>query len=180
MHRESLLCLLAAHRPFDQEEQRHLKQTLHFVRSYPTCFERTLTIGHITGSAWIISPDWTHTLLTHHHKLNRWLQPGGHADGSPDILAVAWREAQEESGLTRLQLLSPEIFDVDVHFIPATSQEPGHHHYDIRFIFQADPQEMLVVSAESKALAWVPLNRLHQYEVDASLTRMVRKMGSNV
>ena len=179
MRREPLLRLLAAHHPFDQEEQRHLEQTLRFIRTYPDCFERALTIGHLTGSAWIISPDRTHILLNHHRKLNRWLQPGGHADGNADILAVAWREAKEESGLTGLQLLSPEIFDVDVHFIPATSQEPGHHHYDIRFIFQADPQERLVVSAESKALAWVPLDQLHQYEADSSLTRMVRKMGSN-
>ena len=179
MHREPLLRLLAAHRPFDLEEQRHLEQILHFVQTYPDCFERTLTVGHLTGSAWIISPDRAHILLNHHRKLNRWLQPGGHADGNPDILAVAWREAREESGLTGLQLLSRDIFDVDIHFIPATSSEAGHYHYDIRFIFQADPQERLVVSAESKALAWVPLDQLHQYEVDASLTRMVRKMGSD-
>ena len=55
--------------------------------------------GHLTGSAWIVSPDRRRTLLTHHRKLDRWLQLGGHADGQADLLAVAAREAKEESGL---------------------------------------------------------------------------------
>jgi 8-oxo-dGTP pyrophosphatase MutT (NUDIX family) len=175
MHREPLLRLLAAHRPLGRTEQGHLDKTLNFVRAHPNCFQRGLGIGHITGSAWIVSPDRTQILLTHHQKLKRWLQPGGHADGNPDVLAVARQEAQEETGLAGLKLLSSEIFDVDVHLIPARLQEPAHDHYDIRFIFEADPDEGLVVSPESKALAWVPLARLGQLDLDTSLTRMVKK-----
>ena len=51
------------------------------------------------------------------------------------------REAREESGLTRLRLVSPEIFDVDRHRIPARGAEPEHWHFDVRFLIEADPAE---------------------------------------
>lgn len=179
MHREPLLRLLAAHQPLDQVEQAHLEKTLDFVRAHPDCFERRLEIGHITGSAWIVSPDRGQVLLTHHQKLNRWLQPGGHADGNPDVLAVARQEAHEETGLAGLRLLSTGIFDIDVHLIRARLQEAAHHHYDIRFIFEADPAEALVISPESRALAWVPLAHLDTLNIDASLARMAKKTGGH-
>src|ERR1044071_8835169 len=62
-------------------------------------------------------------------KLGKWLQLGGHADGNPDVLAVALREAQEESGFKKIHALSDEIFDVDVHSIPKHGAEPAHFHY---------------------------------------------------
>ena len=62
-------------------------------------------------------------LLTHHRKLDRWLQLGGHSDGESDPRQVALREAQEESGLARFRFLpeasDPLPLDLDVHPIPA-------------------------------------------------------------
>src|SRR5689334_8610797 len=60
---------------------------------------RERTAGHLTGSAWLVSADGERVLLTHHRKLDRWLQLGGHADGDADLARVALREAEEESGL---------------------------------------------------------------------------------
>jgi hypothetical protein len=175
MHRDKIRRLLAAYRTSDQEDQRHLAETQQFVERYPDCFERELLVGHVTGSAWIVSPDRSQALLTHHRKLEMWVQLGGHADGNPDIFTVSLREGIEESGLTQLKPLSKNIFDLHIHRIPANNDTPAHYHYDIRFIFEADPEEALVVSAESKALAWVPLDRIDDFQVDASVLRMVRK-----
>ena len=74
-------------------------------------------------------------LLAHHRKLGRWLQPGGHSDGDPDTLAVALREAREESGLD-VQALDDAIFDLDLHRIPARDREPAHLHFDVRSPFR--------------------------------------------
>lgn len=175
MHRDKIRRLLAAYRAIDPEDQRRLVETQQFVERYPACFERELPVGHVTGSAWIVSPDRSQALLTHHRKLEMWVQLGGHADGDPDIFAVSLREGIEESGLTRLKPLSKNIFDISIHRIPANKETPAHYHYDVRFIFEADPEEALIVSAESKALAWVPLERIHDFQVDASVVRMVRK-----
>ena len=117
----------------------------------------------------------TRTLLTHHRKLNLWLQLGGHADGDPDLLAAALREGREESGLMRLRAVSGEIFDLDRHRIPARKTEPEHWHYDLRFMIEADPAEEIAVSDESHDLAWVELGRVAALNPEESMARMVRK-----
>lgn len=149
-----------------------------FVEQHPECFERSLQVGHITGSAWIVNPPRTHALLIHHRKLERWLQPGGHADGDPDVLRVALREAHEESGLEQLRPLSGAIFDVDIHTIPARGPEPQHLHYDVRFLLEADDAAPLLISRESRALAWAELERITEYTDEESVLRMVAKTRS--
>lgn len=146
-----------------------------FVAAHADCLWRTCREGHLTASAWIVDPARRSTLLTHHHKLDRWLQLGGHVDGDPDLAGAACREAREESGLTRLRLVSGEIFDVDRHRIPARGDEPEHWHFDVRFLIEADPAEPLTVSRESKDLAWVALADVARLNPSESLARMVRK-----
>ncbi len=175
MHRQPLLSLLKAYQYFEEDEREFREQIIQFVENQPLCFERTLAVGHITGSAWIISEDRQRVLLTHHRKLNRWLQPGGHADGNPDIVAVATQEAIEETGLKSIKLVAPKIYDVDIHVIPARKQEPEHLHYDIRFLFTADPSEAFVISEESNDLAWVRLAELHRYNDERSVLRLAEK-----
>jgi 8-oxo-dGTP pyrophosphatase MutT (NUDIX family) len=176
MHRNGLLQNLSAYIPSDPHERTMLLRIIEFVNAHSDCFERTLSIGHITASALIVNKQRTHTLLTHHHKLEKWLQLGGHSDGDPDPLSVALREAEEESGLKNVKPVSEAILDVDVHPIPARKHEPDHFHYDIRFLFEADDTEPLTISSESKDLAWVPLQEIENYTTEESILRMVRKV----
>ncbi len=175
MHRQPLLKLLEAYRGSDAHEEASRQRTLAFVREHPDCFERSLTIGHITGADWLLDVTGTRVLLTHHKKLGKWLQLGGHADGNPDVLDVALTEAREESGLDNIVPLSPAIFDVDVHRIPATGDVPEHDHYDIRFLLQASEGAAFRVSDESFNLAWVPLRAVPDLVVDPSVLRMNEK-----
>jgi 8-oxo-dGTP pyrophosphatase MutT (NUDIX family) len=146
-----------------------------FARSGRDVFERTRVDGHFTASCWLVSRDGARVLLTHHRKLDRWLQLGGHADGDPDLVGVALREAHEESGLPDL-LVDAEIFDLDAHLIPARANEPAHTHWDVRFIVRCAGDEAFAVSAESHALAWVPIPALlDDAGTDASLRRMAAK-----
>ena len=124
-----------------------------FLASTPLAFHRESLQGHFTSSAWILSPEHASTLLTHHRKLNMWIQLGGHCDGDSDVLASAQREAVEESGITEIRPIDSQIFDIDKHFIPARPDAPEHFHYDIRFLFQAANLNF-VVSPESKDLGW--------------------------
>lgn len=175
-----LIALLNAHVPVDATEAAHLHKALDFVSSTTDCCSRTTPMGHITASAWILSADRQSALLTHHKKLNRWLQLGGHVDDEDaSIQAAAMREAREESGIDGLQLLSAALFDVDVHPIQARANEPAHFHYDLRFLFQA-AHDSVSVSDESHALAWVALNALAQDTENASVSRMARKSLSDL
>ena len=146
-----------------------------FVEENEDCFERSHRTGHITGSAWIVDLRREKVLLTHHHRLDKWMQLGGHADGDADVLRVALREAREESGLADIRSLSESIYDVDVHEIPARGIEPAHLHYDVRFLFEADANLALGITPESKALAWVKLGDVAGLTNERSVLRMVEK-----
>jgi 8-oxo-dGTP pyrophosphatase MutT (NUDIX family) len=175
-HRRKLLDLLHRHESRATEEERSsLSRLIAFVERRPDCFQRELLEGHVTGSAWILDHSREHCLLTHHKKLGLWLQCGGHADGDSDVLQVALREALEESGIARIEPLSEEIFDVDVHTIPAKGSEPEHFHYDVRFALIAPRGAQFVVSDESHALAWVKRTEIDGYHTDFSVRRMADK-----
>ena len=149
-------------------------QFLQFASEHVDCCERTLAIGHFTGSAWLVSADGERVLLTHHRKLGRWLQLGGHADGDGDLAAVARREAEEESGLSGLAL-EGGIFDMDRHLIPARGNEPAHWHYDVRFVVRAS-DENFKVSEESHSLAWKSIADIAADSfADESMRRMAAK-----
>ncbi|UHG93094.1 NUDIX hydrolase [Spirosoma oryzicola] len=178
MHRYPLITLLKQHQPADSTEQAMTQDTLSFVQANADCFERSLLIGHVTGSAWIVSPDRQKTVLIHHRKLDRWFQPGGHADGDPNIAGVAFREAEEETGLTSLKPISPQIYDVDVHPIPARGDVPEHLHYDIRFLLEADPNEPFILTDEVNAVRWLSMDEVQQLTDSESVLRMIRKMNS--
>lgn len=160
-------------------EQRGVADNMkQFISTTPDCFERSHSQGHITGSAWLVSPTGDKALLTLHRKLGRWLQPGGHADGDSNPLRAALREAEEESGIKGIVAISPEIFDIDIHQIPArpATGEPAHYHYDIRYLLQA-PHEQFCVSEESDALAWWSQNDFisRASDVDAAVIRMAER-----
>ncbi len=142
-------------------------------------FLREAREAHFTGSAWLVSADGERVLLTHHRKLGRWLQLGGHADGDTDLARVALREAEEESGLGGLDVL-PALFDLDRHRIPARGDEPEHWHYDVRYVVRCGANEDFVVSEESHALAWRNIREIADDSgSDTSLRRMARKWLRN-
>ena len=153
----------------------HVAACMAFLDESERPFDREHQAGHFTGSAWLVSADGEKVLLTHHRKLNRWLQLGGHADGDSDLAGVALREAHEESGLSGLRV-DPEIFDVDRHWIPERKNEPGHWHYDVRHVVRAGTDDAFVVSDESLELAWVSIRALADADdTDESLRRMACK-----
>lgn len=138
-------------------------------------FDRARLAGHFTGSAWLVDRAGRRVLLTHHRKLGRWLQLGGHADGDRDLSNVALREAQEESSLQGLRV-EAELFDLDRHWIPGRGDVPGHWHYDVRYVVHAGDDEAYVVSEESHDLAWREIAAIEDDpSADASLQRMARK-----
>lgn len=173
-----LLKLLEEYYPRDIDEVGYRQQIMDFINSEPECFERSLAKGHITASAWLLDKSREHALLMHHRKLNLWVQLGGHCDGESDILAVATKEAQEESGIMEIASLSNAIFDVDVHYIPANPKEAGHYHYDIRFLLGVQSDELVIQNKESKELRWISKNQRDLPTAERSVVRMHEKWNS--
>ena len=175
MRRTELLNSLSNYQTRNTDEQACVERFVEFVMGHAGCFERTLAIGHVTGSAWVVNQAGTHVLLTHHRKLNRWLQPGGHADGNPCVMDVALREVREETGIEDVQVVSKEIFDLDIHRIPTRGNEAAHDHYDVRFAVRVVGSDVYTVSEESHDLCWVPIENLSEKSGEESMLRMQRK-----
>ncbi len=175
MTRQYLLNLLNQYQSSYSEEQEFVPRFLTLLQ-ISNCFERTLLTGHITASAWITDQSMKNTLLLHHKKLNRWLQPGGHADGIEDVVAVAQKEMEEETGLTTYQMALDDIFDIDIHAIPERKNIPKHEHYDIRFHFIAENPDEITKNNESLDLKWIPINEvLNLVNHEQSFVRMIEK-----
>ncbi|HEV2917274.1 MAG TPA: NUDIX hydrolase [Candidatus Babeliales bacterium] len=174
MIRKSLIDLLHRYIP-SVEEVAYKDQIVSFIQQYPECFERSLPVGHITASAWLLNNDKSKVLLMHHAKLNQWVQLGGHCDGNPDVLAVAIKEAQEESGIKQIVPVMHQIFDIDIHAIPANKYEAAHFHYDVRFLLQVTSNEDIQKNEESHALRWIGKNSTELPTNAQSVVRMFNK-----
>ena len=180
MNRSTLIALLQKYNPIFDEEIIFKEQMLSFINDNVNCFERSLAIGHITASCWLLSSDGTKALLLHHAKLDRWLQLGGHCDGNSDVLAVAIKEAQEESGINNIIAVDGTIFDIDIHLIPENSREKAHFHYDARFLLQVVGDQEVVPNRESKELRWIEKNRAALPTDAPSVVRMFNKWLNNL
>lgn len=155
-------------------EQTFKKTMLDFLSTSDHVFERSHCCGHITASCWLLDKERTHGLMMHHKKLDQWFQLGGHCDGDPDTLAVAIKEAQEESGINDIIALSPDIFDIDIHWIPSNTKELGHYHYDVRYLLAVNSDEKIVQNSESKELRWIPMTETPPTD-NLSVLRMFHK-----
>ena len=179
MHRSSILAILDTYEGIYPVESDMVQRIRSLVQAHSDCFERTCLPGHITGSAWIVSPDRKRYLLTHHRKLNRWLQTGGHADGESTPHNVALREAREESGMDNFRIVEPKghriPLDVDVHDIPARKSEPKHEHHDLRYLLVAAVGQEITVSNESHDVRWFTAEDLLTMIQEPGILRMLRK-----
>ncbi len=154
------------------------RDTIGLCRTFLTCRDslpEEYSRGHITGSAWILNSARNKTVLTHHRKLNLWLQTGGHLEEGEEPREGAIREGMEETGLTSLRSIQKTLFDLDIHLIPARGDQPAHYHFDMRFLLEALGNESLVISRESRDLRWVDLEDVPQYNRSESVLRMVLK-----
>ena len=145
---------------------------LAFIDAHPNdAHLRSCVPGHLTASCLLLNHAGTHALLTHHRKLKKWLQLGGHCDGDANLAHAAWLEAWEESGIDGIEI-DPLPVDLDIHTIPARPGEPEHLHLDSRFIARAPEGAKAVISSESIELAWVSPADLAQLDTDSSVTRL--------
>ncbi len=157
-----MLAMLRTYSPEDPREREMLARMIEFAGQHENCCERSLQIGHMTGSAWVVDHEREHALLTHHRKLNRWMQVGGHADGNPSLPGSCHARSKR-----RIRPHRPECpFEHALRHRyprdpPHADEEPRHLHYDVRFLLEARCEEPLTVSEESHARSrGVPLAEL--------------------
>lgn len=176
----ALETLITAFSPQTDKERFSRDAVLGLLPALPRCLYRDhFNPGHITGSGFLVSADGQRILLNHHKFLDKWLHFGGHADGESDILNVARREVEEESGLSDFTLAYDDILSLDVHDIPENKakQEPAHKHFDVIFLFRLNEgaNETPQISDESIMLKWATWAVLAQFSLEPHLQSALDK-----
>lgn len=134
---------------------------------------RQFVPGHITCTAVVLDPRRERVLLMFHHRLLRWLLPGGHCEADdPELSGVARREAIEETGVVISSNGAAPLVGMDVHGIPPKKKEPYHLHHDLIFAFRAG-SEAIQITPEARQVAWCSPADLALYGVAPSIIRAV-------
>lgn len=173
----SLADQLKSFSPDNNEETAVKSKFLELLEEGKIAFQRQNLNRHITGSAFLLNQDLSKVLLTHHKKLGKWLQLGGHCDGNESALHTAFLESQEESGISDISILKEDIFDLNIHFIPKHKEVKEHYHYDVRYLLKANVSEdNIIISDESIDLRWFSLDELQKDNMDEDVAALGRKL----
>lgn len=131
--------------------------------------------GHLTVGAFAVAEG--QVLMVHHRRLGIWIEPGGHIDPEDVSLeTAAARELLEETGVDAT-LVDEGIFDIDAHDIPAARSEPAHRHFNVSYLFEAEPSPV-VAAAEVLDAAWIPFERVGEFTTDSAVLRAVAKLSA--
>lgn len=166
---------LLSHQPFDATEGEKLAQTLAWLNSTRQPVNRQdYSPGHATASGVVVCTKTHRVALVMHGFLKRWLQPGGHVESEDSsIAAAAAREVREELGIA-VDPADAKFIDMDVHEIPAGPKGPVHLHFDARFLFFVDGEEIRPEEGEAHA-RWFTINEALALTDEESLTRLLKK-----
>lgn len=159
MNRTELTKQIEDYTPFNEQEERDKELILHELRVSDKVFTREDTVAHMTASAWVLNPSHDKVLMIYHNIYNSWSWLGGHADGETDLLSVAMREVSEESGISSVKAISPEIFSLEVLTVDGHIKRgkyvSSHLHLNVSYLLEADDSEMLKVKPdENSGVAW--------------------------
>lgn len=154
----TLLEELEGYLPWNEQEARDREELLRRLRSGEDLYTRANAAGHLTASAWVVSPDRRQVLMAYHNLYDSWSWLGGHADGDRDLLAVAMREVTEETGLQRLELLHPGIFSLECLTVDGHEKRgqyvPSHIHMNVTYLLGAMDHELRQKPDENSGVAW--------------------------
>jgi 8-oxo-dGTP pyrophosphatase MutT (NUDIX family) len=171
---------LAANFAASPQEEKSRELILALLENTPAPFSRDqFHPGHITCTALVLHPDGRRVLLVHHHRLHRWLLPGGHVEESDSTLAdAARREAVEETAVRIPPESAPELAGMDVHGIPAHKGEPFHLHHDLIFTVNAEAAD-ITCTDEAPRVSWCSVEDVDQYAIPATIVRAFTRVVLN-
>ncbi|MBE6149783.1 MAG: NUDIX domain-containing protein [Firmicutes bacterium] len=167
--------------PFDEKEENDKKVMLKYIKNNEDVLTRNNEIVHMTVSAWIVNEDKTKVLMIHHNIYNSWAWIGGHADGDDDFLRVAKKEVEEETGITKLKLLTDKIYGLNIvtveNHIKRGKQVNSHLHFDIEYLFEADENDQLRIKEdENSGVKWIDINEVIKYTTEEKMKPIYKRL----
>ena len=153
---------LKEYHPYNEQEERDLAVIRSMLDAQPDVFTRENLVAHMTASSWLVNSARDKVLMVYHNIYRSWSWTGGHADGERDLLAVAMREAEEETGVQRLRAVTEDIFSVETLTVDGHEKRgvyvPSHLHLNVTYLLEADEEDALRVKPdENSGVQWFSL-----------------------
>ena len=148
--------------PYNEQEEKDKEQMLEFINTFDDVLTRNNLLGHFSASAFVVNKDRTKMVVVYHNIYDGWIYPGGHADGIEDLLSVAIREVEEETGL-KVKVLDENMFGIQslpvMGHVKRGKYVSAHTHFDAVYLLEADDTIPLVFREdESQGVKWIPFD----------------------
>lgn len=172
---------ISAYVPYDEREAEDKEVILEFIKNNEDVLTRNNKIAHMTTSAWITNKDRTKLLMIYHNIYDSWAWVGGHADGDEDLMYVAKKEIEEETGVANVRPLMDDIYGLNIvtveNHIKRGKIVNSHLHFDIEFLFEADEEEILRIKEdENSGVKWIPFDEVENYTTEEKMKPIYRRL----
>ena len=147
---------IADYKPYNEQEAHDQAVMRQLLATQPDLFTRENQVVHMTASSWLLNATHDKVLMIYHNIYHSWAWTGGHADGDRDLLAVAKREAMEETGVTEIRAISEDIFSLEILTVDGHGvYVPSHLHLNVSYLLEADEEEVLRIKPdENSGVRW--------------------------
>lgn len=163
------MSFLQNYQAFNEEEEAERQSFIQFLETFgDKAYDRENLVGHFSSSCWIVNKERSKVLMIYHNMYKTWAWVGGHADGDRDLLNVALKETQEETGLAKIKPVFETPIDLNVMVVHNHYKRgkfvPRHLHHNPVFLLEADEKEHIRIKEdENSDIAWIPFEKVQDY-----------------
>ncbi|WP_245890080.1 NUDIX hydrolase [Rummeliibacillus pycnus] len=173
---------LTTYQPYNEQEAKEREVMVQYIDTFPNILTRENEFAHFTASAWIVNHNHTKVLMAYHNIYQSWAWIGGHADGDPDLLHVALKETEEETGLKNIKPLSEEIFSLEILGVDGHVKKgkyvATHVHLNVTYLIEADEKELTRIKPdENSAIQWIALDEAVEKSNEPNMKIIYQKLN---
>lgn len=181
----NLIEYIKKYKAFNEQEEKDKETTIKCLEMFDNILTRDNEIVHMTSSGFVVNKNKDKVLLVHHNIYNSWSWTGGHADGEADLLYVALKEVEEETGVKNIYSVSDDIISLDIipvlgHIKKGKYVSP-HLHISIAYLIEADEHEQIFVNPdENSGVKWIPIKEIDEYSNEPHMKKIYNKIISKI
>jgi 8-oxo-dGTP pyrophosphatase MutT (NUDIX family) len=167
--------------PYNEQEEKDKQLILKYMDTFDDVLTRSNETAHFTSSSWILNKDRTKVLMIYHKIYDSWCWTGGHADGENNMLDVAIREAIEETGITNIKAINPDIYSLEIICVNGHVKRgkyvSSHVHLNTTFLLEADENEVLRIKEdENDGVMWVDVDKAVSLSSEPWMKKIYQKI----
>ncbi len=171
--------------PYDDVEAKDKEVMLKYMDTFDNLLVRDNEFAHFTASNWIVNKERTKVLMIYHNIYKSWAWTGGHSDGEEDLLKVALKEAEEETGINNFKVLSNGIYSLEIIGVDAHEKRgkrvAAHLHLDCCFLLEADEKDMIRIKEdENSGIQWVNIEDVIKKNSQLEMTPIYNKLNEKL